>query len=174
MADPFVAEMRFFGFGFAPSGWAQCNGQILSISQNTALFSLVGTTYGGNGTTTFALPNLQGAVPMAWGQGPGLSIRDLGEVGGAASVTLLQSEMPNHSHTVTAATTPLGTVAAPSSSVGYARPVTGNVYATTGTTTAMSTSTLAAVGSGQPHNNLQPYLVVNCCIALQGIFPSHP
>src|SRR5438034_4503587 len=98
MADPFVAEIRLFGFNFAPKGWAMCNGQLLPISQNTALFSLLGTTYGGNGQTTFALPNLQGSVPMGAGQGQGLSVRDLGEAGGSEAVTLLASEMPAHTH----------------------------------------------------------------------------
>src|ERR1700704_3068518 len=107
MADPFVAEIRIFPFNFAPTGWAFCNGQILPISQNTALFSLLGTTYGGNGQSTFALPNMQGNAPMHPGQGPGLSLHDLGETGGEQFVTLLQSEIPSHSHSVGAQTTPL-------------------------------------------------------------------
>src|SRR3954466_9868395 len=104
MASPFVAEIRIFGFNFAPTGWAICNGQLMPISQNTALFSLLGTTYGGDGHSTFALPNLQGRAPMHPGQGPGLSLHDLGESGGSDTVTLLQSEIPTHSHTARADT----------------------------------------------------------------------
>src|SRR5512135_3601787 len=103
MSSPFVAEIRIFGFNFAPKGWAFCNGQLMPISQNTALFSLLGTTYGGDGKSTFGLPNLQGSAPMQQGQGPGLTLRDLGEIGGEQSVTLLQTEMPVHSHVVQAA-----------------------------------------------------------------------
>lgn len=174
MADQFVAEIRIFGFNFAPTGWAQCNGQLLPISQNTALFSLLGTVYGGNGQSNFALPNLQGAVPIAAGQGPGLSLYGLGEAGGSAAITLLESEMPSHPHTITAATTPLGTVAVPSTTVSYARASSGNPYGTTGTATTMATATLAPSGGGLPHDNLQPYCVLNYCIALQGIFPARP
>ncbi len=171
MADQFVAEIRFFGFNFAPNGWAQCNGQLMPISQNTAMFSLLGTTYGGDGESTFALPNLQGSVPIASGQGPGLSLYDLGQSGGAATTTLLESEIPSHAHTASAATTPLGTVAVPSSTVGYSRPASGNAYGSTGAVTDMAPSALTTAGGGLPHNNLQPYCVLNCCIALQGIFP---
>ena len=171
MADQFVAEIRFFGFNFAPTGWAQCNGQVLPLSQNTALFSLLGTTYGGNGQSTFALPDLQGSVPIAPGQGPGLSLYDLGQTGGAATTTLLTSETPNHTHTVTAATTPLGTAAVPSAAVGYGRAASGNPYGSSGAQVAMAPTALTPAGGGLPHNNLQPYCVLNCCIALQGIFP---
>lgn len=174
MADQFVAEIRMFGFQFAPTGWAQCNGQIMPIQQNTALFSLLGTAYGGNGQSTFALPNLQESVPLGTGQGPGLSLYDLGQAGGSATVTLLESEIPSHTHAVTAATTPLGTVAMPSSAVGYSRPASGNAYGAAGAQTTMSPQALTAAGGGLPHNNLQPYLVVNYCIALQGIFPQRP
>src|SRR5246500_2564083 len=113
MSDQFLGEIRQFGFNFAPKGWAMCNGQLLPLSQNTALFSLLGTTYGGDGKSTFALPNLQGDVPMHPGQGPGLSLHDLGETGGTETVTLLQSEMPAHTHAVGAQTNRLGDVAAP-------------------------------------------------------------
>jgi microcystin-dependent protein len=174
MSSPFVAEIRLFGFNFAPTGWAQCNGQLLPISQNVAVFSLLGTTYGGDGHATFALPDLQGSVPIGPGQGPGLSLRDLGEVGGSAAVTLLQTEIPSHTHTVTANTTPLGTVALPSATVGYSRPASGNPYGTPGATAAMSPLALATTGGGLPHNNLQQYCVLNFCIALQGVFPQRP
>ncbi len=174
MSDPFVAEIRLFGFNFAPRGWAQCNGQLLPIAQNAALFSLLGTTYGGNGQSTFALPNLEGSVPIGAGQGPGLSLYDLGQTGGAATITLLESEIPFHTHAVNAATTPLGAVAAPSPTVGYSRPASGNAYGAAGTQTTMAPATLTPAGGGLPHNNLQPYCVLNYCIALQGIFPPPP
>ncbi|HUQ05935.1 MAG TPA: tail fiber protein [Kofleriaceae bacterium] len=174
MADQFVAEIRMFGFNFAPSGWAQCNGQLLPLAQNTALFSLLGTTYGGDGKSTFALPDLQGSVPVGAGQGPGLSLYDLGQIGGSATVTLLESEIPFHSHQVNASTTPLGGVATPSATVGYTRPASGNAYGAAGSATTMAPQALTPAGGGLPHNNLQPYNVVNYCIALQGIFPPHP
>lgn len=174
MADQFVGEIRIFGFNFAPTGWAQCNGQILPLSQNTALFSLLGTYYGGNGQTTFALPNLQGSVPIGAGQGPSLSPYTLGESGGAAFVTLLPTEMPVHTHAVTAGTTPLGTVATPSATVGYNRSPGSTPYGLAGTQVAMSPVGVAPAGGGLPHNNLQPYRVVNYCIALQGIYPQRP
>lgn len=170
MADPFLGEIRIFPFNFAPSGWAFCNGQLLNISQNTALFSILGTTYGGNGSTTFGLPNLQNSTPLSSGQGPGLSARALGAVGGQAVVTLKQSEMPTHPHTVSAA----------ASGSGASSPQ-GNVWApTTGTSTyhsgapnvAMSSQALGVAGQSLPHTNMPPYLVLNFCIALQGVFPS--
>ena len=173
MSDQFVAEIRIFAGNFAPTGWAQCNGQILPLSQNTALFSLLGTNYGGDGRSTFALPDLQGMVPIAPGQGPGLSLYDLAQTGGTAAVTLLDVEMPNHTHTVSATTTPLGAVAVPSPAVSYSR-AAGNAYGATGAATAMSPVALTTAGGGLPHNNLQPYCVVNACIALQGIFPPRP
>lgn len=179
MSSPFVAEIRMFGFNFAPTGWALCNGQLLPISQNTALFSLLGTTYGGNGQTTFALPDLQAAVPIHPGQGPGLSDRVLGEASGSDSVTLTTSEIPLHNHSFNVTTT-VGTVTT-SSGNQLAKPQTGNPvsgitqgrYFSTGATNATLNPATSIVpnGSGQPHNNLMPYLVVNFCIALQGIFP---
>jgi microcystin-dependent protein len=169
MADPFVAEIRIFGFNFAPKGWAFCNGQILPISQNTALFSLLGTTYGGDGKSTFALPDLQDRAAMQPGQGAGLSLHDLGEIGGSQFVTLLQSEIPNHSHTLMGSNS-LGDSPVPTQNAlaRYA-----NAYQTNSTTNlvAMAPEALSPAGGSLPHNNLQPYLTFNFCIALQGVFP---
>jgi microcystin-dependent protein len=171
MADPFVAEIRIFPFNFAPRGWAWCDGQLLPLSQNTALFSLLGTTYGGNGQSNFALPDLQGRAPMFWGQGPGLSLRDLGETGGSETVSLLQSEMPNHNHGLRANSNP-GDVPTPSSATTLARSDQGNAYQASNAGLAqMSQNMLAPAGGDQPHNNLQPYLTFYFCIALQGVFP---
>ena len=170
--DPFLAEIRIFPFNFAPKGWAFCDGQILPLSQNTALFSLLGTTYGGDGKSNFALPNMQGNAPMHPGQGPGLSLHDLGETGGSDTVTLLESEIPAHSHTVGAQTTPLSAVAVATGAT-LSRPASGNLYFTPGvpTVVTMSDNTIAPAGGDQPHNNMQPYLTLNFCIALQGVFP---
>ena len=170
--DPFVAEIRIFPFNFAPKGWAFCDGQILPISQNTALFSLLGTTYGGNGQSNFALPDMQGNAPMHPGQGPGLSLHDLGETGGSQTVTLLESEIPAHSHGVGAQTVALSAVAVPTNAT-LSRPASGNLYFVPGSATVvpMSPSALAPTGGDQPHNNMQPYLTLNFCIALQGVFP---
>ncbi|HTJ25097.1 MAG TPA: tail fiber protein [Candidatus Limnocylindria bacterium] len=173
MANPFVAEIRIFPFNFAPVGWALCNGQLLPISQNTALFSLVGVYYGGNGTSTFGLPNLQGAVPIhttQYGTSP-LGTFSLGQSGGETSVILLTNELPLHTHTVEAdydhrnavATNPNGAVQVFS---------TGNlVFSTTGSVT-MNPSMVGVMGTGAGHNNLMPYLVMNYCIAMQGVFPA--
>lgn len=169
MADPFVAEVRIFPFNFAPRGWAFCNGQLMPISQNTALFSLLGTTYGGDGKSTFALPDCEGRASMHPGQGPGLSLHDLGETGGSETVTLLQSEMPAHAHTFGANNGPANSRAAAGNSL--ARIVGGLVYAAPGTIVAMSDQCLAPAGGDQPHNNLQPFLTLSFCIALQGVFP---
>jgi microcystin-dependent protein len=174
MADPFVAEIRIFGFNFAPTGWAQCNGQLLPISQNTALFSLLGTTYGGNGQSTFALPDLQGNAAMHHGQGPGLSLRDLGEIGGEQTVTLLISQMPAHTHTPTNAKNS-GGQADPTNNMwgtSNAAKVAANFYApAAGTPVNMNALAFGLTGSGLPHNNLMPYLILNACIAMQGVFP---
>lgn len=169
MADPFVAEIRIFPFNFAPKGWAWCDGQLMPLSQNTALFSLLGTTYGGNGKSNFALPDLQGRAPMHPGQGPGLSLHDLGETGGSETVSLLESEIPAHSHSMTAST-----------QVGLENVPTGqnvaagdgiNLFAPAGNLVAMSDQMLAPTGGDAPHNNLQPYLTFYFNIALQGVFP---
>jgi microcystin-dependent protein len=172
MADPFVAEIRIFPFNFAPRGWAWCDGQLLPLSQNTALFSLLGTTYGGNGKSNFALPDLQGRAPMHPGQGPGLSLHDLGETGGSETVSLLESEIPSHAHTLRANNT-LAEVAVPAANA-IAR-LSFNGYQTTTNTNlvAMSPLALPPAGGDQPHNNLQPYLTFYFNIALQGVFPPH-
>src|SRR5271165_1133733 len=175
MADPFVAEIRIFPFNFAPKGWALCNGQLMSISQNTALFSLLGTTYGGDGKSNFALPNLQGSAPMHPGQGPGLSLHDLGETGGSDTVTLLTSEMPLHTHNINCLDG--ARVAGQSGQPGNAILVkTGGAPTNAYSSGASQNQTMAAgmvapVGGSQPHNNLMPYLTLNFCIALQGVFP---
>ena len=175
MADPFVGEIRMFGGNFAPRSWAFCNGQLLAISQNTALFSLLGTYYGGNGTTTFALPNLQDRFPLNAGQGPGLTDRALGEVGGETSVTLTVPEAPSHSHVPNAVlpgSTPLpaGAVWA-GSSVREAPPLYAPASAAN---TQMAQTAVGPSGGNQPHANVQPYLAVSYIIALQGVFPSRP
>ena len=172
MADPFVAEIRIFPFNFPPTGWAFCNGQLLPLSQNTALFSLLGTTYGGDGKSTFALPDLQGNAPMHPGQGPGLSLHDLGETGGSDFVTLLTSEMPLHNHTV-GRSNPTGDAITPVNNVWAQLPAgraVVNIYGTP-QTGPMNVNALAVTGGSLPHNNMQPYLTLNFCIALQGVFP---
>jgi microcystin-dependent protein len=171
MSAPFVAEIRMFGFNFAPTGWAQCNGQLLPISQNTALFSLLGTFYGGDGKSTFALPNLEGSAAVSQGQGAGLSEYFLGQQSGSDFITLLQSEMPAHSHTAMAATTS-GNSKNPNGTV-LARSGGGNVYlAPAGAPIVpMAFQTLAPAGGSLPHNNMMPFLTVNFCIAMQGVFP---
>jgi len=171
MADPFVAEIRIFPFNFAPKGWAWCDGQLLPISQNTALFSLLGTTYGGNGKSNFALPNLQGSAPMHPGQGPGLSPHDLGETGGSDTVTLLESEMPAHTHTLRDHDIDLGELNAPAATRSLAKSANATAYTPAANLIAMSAMALPPAGGNQPHNNLQPYLTFYFCIALQGVFP---
>lgn len=167
MSEPFLGEIRMFGFNFAPRGWAFCNGQLLAIAQNTALFSLLGTTYGGNGQTTFALPNLQGRVPLHFGQGAGLSSYSLGQSAGTETVTLTQSQMPAHGHVVTA-----NNGDATASRPANRFPAGGGAYADSGDGTTMNPTVVATTGGSQPHNNIQPYLALNFCIALVGIFPS--
>jgi microcystin-dependent protein len=167
MADPFVAEIRIFPFNFAPKGWAWCDGQLLPLSQNTALFSLLGTTYGGNGKSNFALPDLQGRAPMHPGQGPGLSLHDLGETGGSETVTLLESEIPSHSHGVSMSVRPGDDLNPAGQALG-----TGNqAYAAAAALASMAPEALAPAGGDAPHNNLQPFLTFYFSIALQGVFP---
>ena len=171
MADPFVAEIRIFPFNFAPKGWAWCDGQLLPLSQNTALFSLLGTTYGGNGKSNFALPDLQGRAPMHPGQGPGLSLHDLGETGGSETVTLLASEIPAHSHGLRASSDDADLLA-PTAARSFARSADGSVYlASNAGLVMMAPEAAAPAGGDQPHNNLQPYLTYFFNIALQGVFP---
>ncbi len=174
MADQFLSEIRIFPGNFAPKGWALCNGQLMPISQNTALFALLGTTYGGDGNSTFALPNLQGSVPLGAGQGPGLSLRDLGEMAGEQVVALLDSEMPSHSHGALASTAG-GTDSPANATWGESKlgktPLA--VYAASGANNVqMSPLGLSPTGGGQPHNNMPPYLSLTFIIALQGIFPA--
>jgi microcystin-dependent protein len=172
MTDPFVAEIRIFAGNFAPRGWALCNGQLLPISQNTALFSLVGVSYGGNGQTTFALPDLQGRAPMHQGQGPGLSQRDLGEVSGNQTVTLITSEMPAHTHSLMASTSPAS--GRDPTNNPLARSRNGNAYQTNvnQNVVLMAAQAVGMAGGSLPHNNMQPYLALTFIIALQGIYPS--
>ncbi len=171
MSNPFVAEIRIFTGNFAPLGWALCNGQLMPISQNTALFSLLGTTYGGDGRSNFALPNLQGSAPMQAGQGPGLSLRDLGETGGEQTVTLLQTEMSAHSHGAQAATT--GGLPGPGNNA-WASGLKGHPgsYATSGSSNVQMNPFGTSISGGNlPHNNLPPFLGLTFIIALQGVFP---
>ena len=173
MADPFVAEIRIFPFNFAPRGWAFCDGQLLPLSQNTALFSLLGTTYGGDGKSNFALPDLQGRAAMHPGQGPGLSLHDLGETGGSETVTLLESEIPAHSHQLKADTADVADTNVPSPNAVYAQSSGGTLYQTA-SNTQLAPNALATTGGDQPHNNMQPYLTLSFNIALQGVFPPRP
>ena len=169
MATPFLGQLMAAGFGFAPRGWVLCNGQTMGITQYAALFSLLGTTFGGNGTTTFLLPDLQGRIPISSGQGLGLNNYVLGQAGGETGVVLFSNQVPGHSHMVVA-----------SSNSPSVKPPTGNALAsnlgmyTSGQSpsTAMNGGSVAKTGGSQPHPNQQPFLVINWCIALSGIFPS--
>ena len=182
MSNPFVAEIRIFAGNFAPTGWAQCNGQLMALSQNTALFSLLGTTYGGDGRSTFALPNLQGAAPLQQGQGPGLSLRDLGETGGEQFVTLIQTEMPSHPHTLqvddsaSTGTTPGPAMALAGGNtknvLGVPKPVPPRFHASDANNKAMNPISTSIAGGNLPHNNMPPYLVLTFIIALQGVYPA--
>lgn len=173
MSDQFVAEIRIVPFNFPPRGWTFCNGQLMPISQNSALFSLLGTVYGGDGKSNFALPNLQGRVPIQPGQGPGLDLYDLGQSGGSETITLLHSEMPAHNHTLMA--TPFEAEDNDPPGLVPAAIVGGRLYdANSANQTLMAPNALSLTGGSLPHNNRQPYLVLNFVIALQGIFPPRP
>lgn len=179
MASPYLSQITMFGGNFAPKNYAFCNGQLLSIQQNAALFSLIGTTYGGNGTTTFGLPNLQSSLPPSFGQGPGLSNYVLGQVGGSPNVTLTQSTVPSHTHNFMCATNPAQTTnPGVAGNVPGAPPASGaNLYATPPGTPPLQPQVMGAgacstVGSNQPHSNLMPSLCISFCIALAGVFPS--
>ena len=169
--DPFLAEIFMGGMNFAPRGYATCDGQLLSIAQNTAVFSLLGTTFGGNGTSTFALPDLRGRVPMHQGQGPGLTSRTLGEQAGQENVTLITSQVPAHTHPLNAVSD-AGDTSAPAGAYAANTGALDKEYKTSGTVVAMNANAVGASGGSQPHNNLPPYLVLNFYIALEGIFPS--
>jgi microcystin-dependent protein len=174
MTAPFLGEIRIFAGNFAPRGWALCNGQLLPIAQNTALFALLGTTYGGDGRTNFALPNLQGAAPLHAGQGPGLSNYALGQTGGETQVTLLNAQLASHTHPVLGTSTP-GTAVDPGNAVwGVAAVARGTqMYADNpGSGAQMNPLAFSPSGGNQPHNNLPPYLTLTFIIALQGIFPA--
>ena len=169
MSEPFIAEVRIFAGNFAPRGWAFCNGQLLPIAQNTALFSLIGTTYGGDGRTTTALPNLQGRAPMHAGRGPGLTERRLGQKGGVETVTLSEAQMAAHSHQLSGSSEDDDSTLPQNNAPG----VLSFVYAPgTSSLVPMSTSSLVSQGGSQAHNNLQPFLVLNFIIALVGLYPS--
>lgn len=169
MSEPFLAEIRIMATDYPPHGWAVCNGQLMPISQNTALFSLLGVVYGGDGKTTFGLPNLQRRMPMHPGIGPGLTQHVLGEMGGSAGVTLQQSQMPPHTHQLMHSGSGASS-AAPGPASGFGRTSTAQIYAS-GSLTPAAPQSLAPSGASGPHNNLQPYLALTFCIALQGIFP---
>lgn len=174
MSDVFLGEVRLMGFNFAPSGWAQASGQTMAISTSTALFSLLGTFYGGNGVNTFALPNLQGQCAVGQGQGPGLSDYVVGEQGGSETVTVLISEMPSHIHTMNAGSTQADLETPAGCSVSKPKGTTvGNfLNSSLGTGVQLAPNVLSPAASGLPHNNMMPYLVMNWCIALTGIFPT--
>lgn len=169
--DPFVAEIRIFPFNFAPKGWAFCDGQLLPLSQNTALFSLLGTTYGGDGKSTFALPDMQGNAPMHPGQGPGLSLHDLGETGGSETVSLLESEIPSHAHALRGDANVSESPDPAANSLGRGSSINAYQTVSNQNLVSMAPEALAPAGGDQPHNNMQPYLTLNFCIALQGVYP---
>src|SRR5690554_4668029 len=177
--EQFLGQIIMVGFNFAPRGWAFCDGRLLPIAQNAALFSLLGTTYGGDGRTTFALPDLRGRAAIGMGQGPGLSQRAQGEMSGAENVTLLHTQMPAHTHSLMASTAD-GTTNAPVEAViavnkvpvDRSNVVNGNAFVQSSPNTVMNSQSIGAAGGNQPHNNMQPYLAVNYLIALEGIYPS--
>jgi microcystin-dependent protein len=171
VSDPFVAEIRIFAGNFAPKGWASCDGQLLPISQNTALFSLLGTMYGGDGKSTFALPNMAGNAPMMWGQGAGLSLHDEGEMSGTPQVTLLESEMPLHTHNMRDHDLDLGELNAPANNRVLAQSANATIYTASAALNQMSFQALTPAGGSLPHNNMMPFLTLYFIIALQGVFP---
>ena len=172
MSEPFLGEIRIFAGNFAPRGWAFCQGQLLAISQNTALFSLLGTTYGGNGQTTFALPDLRGRSPVHWGSGPGLPPVSLGEQGGSETVTLIASQMPAHSHAVRASSELANAIAVDNGLPGAKVRGGLDIYTASGSPVALAAGTVSNTGATQPHSNLQPALALSLIIAVEGIFPS--
>jgi microcystin-dependent protein len=175
--DPFIGEIRMFGGNFAPNGWALCNGQLLSINQYAALFSLLGTSFGGNGSTTFGLPDLQGRVPLSWGQGSGLSNYNLGDKAGTETITLTQNQMPAHNHLVNssniAATAPTAGANLPATPAAAHGQTPLSIYGPVAAGT-MGPTMIAPAGGSLPHANIQPYLALTFIIALVGIFPSRP
>jgi microcystin-dependent protein len=174
MANPFLGQLLLVGFNYAPYQWAPCNGQLLPISAYTALFSLLGTNFGGDGIRTFGLPNLQGNVAVGYGQGTGLSLYDLGETGGASSVTLLAGQTPAHTHTPQADTLPADQTSPGSNA--FAKSAAGNIYNNSTATPALTAMSASAItpfnGGAQPHNNMMPYLALNWVIAMAGVFPT--
>lgn len=175
MSEPFIGEIKIFGFNFPPRGWAQCNGQLLPINQNSALFSLLGTIYGGDGETSFGLPELRGRFPMHYGSGPGLTTRPIGQKDGSQTETLTANQIPAHTHTGTVkASTSVGNSASPATAIPSVSNDGESNYTTAGSDTTMATGSLTvdSTGGDQAHNNLPPYLALNFCIALIGVFPS--
>jgi microcystin-dependent protein len=170
MSEPFVGEIRMFAGNFAPQGWAFCDGQLLAVSQNDALFSLLGTIYGGDGRTTFGLPDLRGRIPVHAGSGPGLSLRTIGQIGGAENVTLTQNQLPAHNHEM-AASGDLGSQSNPANNL-LARISNNDLYSGDPPDAALSSQAIGAAGGSQSHTNLMPYLCINFIIALFGIYPS--
>ncbi|WP_417767956.1 phage tail protein [Stappia sp.] len=172
MSEPFIAEIRIFAGNFAPRSWAFCDGQLLPISQNTALFSLIGTVYGGDGRSTTALPNMMGRAPMHPGRGPGLTSRRLGQRGGVEMVTLSEAQMPDHTHTLRAVGSDPADVTTPTQNTAFAFSSGGNAFSLNSPNSTMAEQMLPQAGGSQAHNNMQPYLTVNFIIALQGLYPS--
>ncbi|MEC5156395.1 phage tail protein [Chryseobacterium sp. MP_3.2] len=172
-SDPYLGQIAFVGFNFAPNGWAECNGQLLSIAQNSALFSLLGTTYGGNGQTTFALPDMRGRMVIHAGQGPGLTVYSQGEIGGQENVTLTTPQIPAHSHGIVAVTDE-GNQSSPTNNLPANTKTLDKEYSSLAGNTTMKSSMVSPTGGSQPHENRSPFLTLKCIIALQGIYPSRP
>ena len=170
MTDPFIGEIRAFGFPFAPPGWAFCNGQLLTVNDHKALYAVLGATYGGNGSTTFALPDLRNSVPMFWGDGPGLSPRSIGDKGGTAGVNLQVGEMPSHQHSFHASADLADERQPPGQAFAQGDGV--SAFGIVESATTMFSFAVAVAGMGQPHNNQMPFLTLSFCIALQGYWPS--